>query len=283
MKKQNNTKEIFDAGIKISKKAAERLSSVMEAEGKKGFGLRMEVTTGGCSGMNYDMSFEKEQKEFDKVFNSQGMNIFCDLKSYLYLKGIEIDFSSDMLNGGFKIVNPNAERTCGCGTSFSVQANMKNDQSIIDSAISQEYEYGFTTDIDQEKIPPGLNEDVIRIISSKKQEPKWLLNWRLKAYKQWLKMEEPDWSKLNYEDIDFQSISYYAAPKQKEKLKSLDEVDPELLDTYNKLGIPLEEQKMLANVAVDAVFDSVSVTTTFKEELEKHGCLLYTSPSPRDS
>ena len=150
---------------------------------------------------------------------------------------------------------------------------MKNDQSIIDSAISQEYEYGFTTDIDQEKIPPGLNEDVIRIISSKKQEPKWLLNWRLKAYKQWLKMEEPEWSKLNYEDIDFQSISYYAAPKQKEKLKSLDEVDPELLDTYNKLGIPLEEQKMLANVAVDAVFDSVSVTTTFKEELEKHGVI----------
>ena len=150
---------------------------------------------------------------------------------------------------------------------------MKNDQSIIDSAISQEYEYGFTTDIDQEKIPPGLNEDVIRIISSKKQEPKWLLNWRLKAYKQWLKMDEPDWSKLNYEDIDFQSISYYAAPKQKEKLKSLDEVDPELLDTYNKLGIPLEEQKMLANVAVDAVFDSVSVTTTFKEELEKHGVI----------
>ena len=150
---------------------------------------------------------------------------------------------------------------------------MKNDQSIIDSAISQEYEYGFTTDIDQEKIPPGLNEDVIRIISSKKQEPKWLLNWRLKAYKQWLKMDKPDWSKLNYEDIDFQSISYYAAPKQKEKLKSLDEVDPELLDTYNKLGIPLEEQKMLANVAVDAVFDSVSVTTTFKEELEKHGVI----------
>ena len=156
---------------------------------------------------------------------------------------------------------------------FQYRVNMKNNQSIIDSAISQEYEYGFTTDIDQEKIPPGLNEDVIRIISSKKQEPKWLLNWRLKAYKQWLKMEEPDWSKLNYEDIDFQSISYYAAPKQKEKLKSLDEVDPELLDTYNKLGIPLEEQKMLANVAVDAVFDSVSVTTTFKEELEKHGVI----------
>ncbi len=159
------------------------------------------------------------------------------------------------------------------GLLFQYRVNMKNNQSIIDSAISQEYEYGFTTDIDQEKIPPGLNEDVIKIISSKKQEPKWLLDWRLKAYKQWLKMDEPDWSKLNYDDIDFQAISYYAAPKQKEKLKSLDEVDPELLETYNKLGIPLEEQKLLSNVAVDAVFDSVSVTTTFKEELEKHGVI----------
>ena len=159
------------------------------------------------------------------------------------------------------------------GLLFQYRVNMKNNQSIIDSAISQEYEYGFTTDIDQEKIPPGLNEDVIKIISSKKQEPEWLLDWRLKAYKQWLKMDEPDWSKLNYDDIDFQAISYYAAPKQKEKLKSLDEVDPELLETYNKLGIPLEEQKLLSNVAVDAVFDSVSVTTTFKEELEKHGVI----------
>ena len=159
------------------------------------------------------------------------------------------------------------------GLLFQYRVNMKNNQSIIDSAISQEYEYGFTTDIDQEKIPPGLNEDVIKIISSKKQEPEWLLNWRLKAYRQWLKMDEPDWSKLNYDDIDFQAISYYAAPKQKEKLKSLDEVDPELLETYNKLGIPLEEQKLLSNVAVDAVFDSVSVTTTFKEELEKHGVI----------
>ena len=150
---------------------------------------------------------------------------------------------------------------------------MKKNQDIIDSAISQEYEYGFTTDIEQETIPPGLNENVIRTISAKKNEPDWLLSCRLKAYKQWLKMDEPDWSKLNYGNIDFQAISYYAAPKQKEKLKSLDEVDPELLDTYNKLGIPLEEQKLLANVAVDAVFDSVSVTTTFKEELEKHGVI----------
>ena len=150
---------------------------------------------------------------------------------------------------------------------------MNKDTQIIDKAISQEYEYGFTTNIQQETIPPGLSENVIRLISSKKNEPKWLLDWRLKAYQKWLKMEEPDWSKLNYSKIDFQSISYYAALKPKEKLSSLDEVDPELLDTYNKLGIPLEEQKMLANVAVDAVFDSVSVTTTFKEELEKHGVI----------
>ena len=151
--------------------------------------------------------------------------------------------------------------------------NMSKDTQIIDKAIGQEYEYGFTTDIQQETIPPGLNEDVIRLISSKKDEPKWLLDWRLNAYQKWLEMEEPDWSKLNYSEIDFQAISYYAAPKPKKKPNSLDEVDPELLDTYNKLGIPLEEQKMLANVAVDAVFDSVSVTTTFKEELQKHGVI----------
>ncbi len=120
MENQPDTQAIFDAGISLSKTAADRLSSVMEAEGKKEFGLRMEVNEGGCSGMNYNMSFEKEQKEFDKVFESQGMKIFCDLKSYLYLKGIEVDFSNDILNGGFKIKNPNAERTCGCGTSFSL-------------------------------------------------------------------------------------------------------------------------------------------------------------------
>ena len=117
---ETNTQEIFDAGISVTKKAVQRLSAVMEAEGKKGFGLRMEVTSGGCSGMNYNMSFEKEQKEFDKVFESNGMKVFCDLKSYLYLKGIEVDFSNDILNGGFRINNPNAERTCGCGTSFSI-------------------------------------------------------------------------------------------------------------------------------------------------------------------
>ena len=150
---------------------------------------------------------------------------------------------------------------------------LKKENTIIDEAISQDYKYGFVTDIEQDTIPPGLNEDVIRVISAKKGEPDWLKNWRLKAYKNWKKMKNPSWANITYPSIDYQSISYYSAPKEKKELKSLDEVDPELLETYNKLGIPLEEQKMLAGVAVDAVFDSVSVVTTFKKDLEKHGII----------
>ena len=149
----------------------------------------------------------------------------------------------------------------------------EREDKIIDDAISQDYKYGFVSDIEQDIIPPGLNEDVIRIISDKKNEPDWLLKWRLKSYKNWKKMTEPNWANVTYPPIDFQAISYYAAPKEKKILNSLDEVDPELIDTYNKLGIPLEEQKMLSNVAVDAVFDSVSVATTFKKELSKHGVI----------
>lgn len=147
-----------------------------------------------------------------------------------------------------------------------------SNQPVIDDVVSQEYKYGFVTDIEQEQIPPGLNEDVIRLISEKKKEPEFLLNWRLKAYRHWLNMTEPTWSKVSYSPVDYQSISYYAAPKKKQ-LDSLDEVDPKLLETYDKLGIPLEEQKMLSGVAVDAVFDSVSVATTFKEDLAKAGVL----------
>ena len=150
---------------------------------------------------------------------------------------------------------------------------LKKENTIIDEAISQDYKYGFVTDIEQETIPPGLNEDVIRIISAKKGEPDWLRDWRLKSYKNWKKMKNPSWANITYPSIDYQSISYYSAPKEKKELKSLDEVDPELLETYNKLGIPLQEQKMLAGVAVDAVFDSVSVVTTFKKDLEKHGII----------
>jgi len=151
---------------------------------------------------------------------------------------------------------------------------LKTQNKTIEKVTSQDYQYGFVTDIEQDTIPPGLNEDVIRLISNKKNEPDWLTNWRLKSYNNWLKMNEPDWAKVDYPKIDYQSLSYYSAPKDKsDGPKSLDEVDPELVKTYEKLGIPLEEQKMLAGVAVDAVFDSVSVATTFKEDLGKAGVI----------
>jgi len=150
---------------------------------------------------------------------------------------------------------------------------MSNEQSIIKANLKKDYKYGFITNIESDTLPPGLNEDIIKHISSKKNEPNWLLKWRLKAYQKWLTMDDPAWAKVKYPKIDYQSISYYSAPKKKKKLNSLDEVDPELLATYTKLGIPLEEQKMLSGVAIDAVFDSVSVATTFKEDLKKAGVI----------
>ncbi|MDC0535473.1 Fe-S cluster assembly protein SufB [Francisellaceae bacterium] len=149
--------------------------------------------------------------------------------------------------------------------------------SDVDKIISEEYKHGFVTDIEQDILAAGLNEDVIRFISKKKKEPEFMLEWRLDAYQHWLKMDEPTWAHVHYPKIDFNSICYYAAPKSDDdRPKSLDEVDPELLETYNKLGIPLHEQEMLAgvsNVAVDAVFDSVSVVTTFKEKLAEAGVI----------
>ena len=137
---------------------------------------------------------------------------------------------------------------------------------------TSKYKYGFSTDLEVDKAPKGLDENIIKLISSKKNEPEWMLDWRLKAFEIWKKMKEPEWAKVNYPKIDYQDIYYYSAPKKK-KLKSLDEVDPELLKTYEKLGIPLNEQKALAGVAVDAVFDSVSVVTTFRKQLEEKGVI----------
>lgn len=143
----------------------------------------------------------------------------------------------------------------------------------VDEAVGK-YKYGFETDIESEKAPKGLSEDIVRFISAKKKEPEWLLEWRLDAYRRWLTMEEPDWAKVDYPKIDYQDLYYYAAPKTDEdRPKSLDEVDPKLLETYEKLGIPLVEQMALAGVAVDAVFDSVSVATTFKETLAEAGVI----------
>jgi len=148
---------------------------------------------------------------------------------------------------------------------------MSEQTKIIEDFANREYEHGFVTDVEQDTFPPGLSEDVVRAISAKKNEPEWMTEWRLKAYRKWLEMEEPDWAKVEYQSIDYQTISYFSAPKK--KLDSLDEVDPEILETYKKLGIPLDEQKILANVAVDAVFDSVSVATTFKDKLGELGVI----------
>ncbi len=144
----------------------------------------------------------------------------------------------------------------------------------IDALVRQGYKHGFFTDIESDTVPPGLNEDIIRFISAKKNEPEFLLAWRLKAYRHWLTMPKPHWANVHFPPIDYQAISYYSAPKSKaDRPKSLDEVDPQLLETYEKLGIPLKEQEMLAGVAVDAVFDSVSVATTFKAKLAEHGVI----------
>ena len=154
---------------------------------------------------------------------------------------------------------------------------MSSTVNQINDLTQQEYKWGFVTSIDEDRLPPGLNEDVVRGIALKKGEPEFMVEWRLKAYRHWSSLEqkqaEPTWANVKYPPIDYQALSYYSAPKQKKELKSLDEVDPEILDTYAKLGIPLHEQKLLAGVAVDAVFDSVSVATTFKAKLAEAGVI----------
>jgi Fe-S cluster assembly protein SufB len=150
---------------------------------------------------------------------------------------------------------------------------MSTATKTIEDLANTEYKYGFVTDVEQDIVPVGLDEDVVRLISSKKGEPEWLLNWRLKAFRGWLRMTEPHWQNVTYAPIDYQGTSYYAAPSEKKKLSSLDEVDPEIRATFNKLGIPIEEQKLLSNVAVDAVFDSVSVATTFRSKLAELGII----------
>ena len=150
---------------------------------------------------------------------------------------------------------------------------MSDQDQILESVTKGDYKYGFVSDIEQEFATKGLSEDTVRFISAKKNEPEFMLEWRLKAYHHWLNMKEPTWANLKYPPIDYQDIIYYAAPKKKKELESLDDLDPEIKSTYDKLGIPLEEQKLLAGVAVDAVMDSVSVATTYKKELAKHGII----------
>ena len=150
---------------------------------------------------------------------------------------------------------------------------MNNELSAIEKTVLTDYKYGFVTDIEADEAPPGLNEDTVRFISAKKNEPEWMLEWRLKAYNHWLKMQEPTWANIKYDAINYQDIIYYSAPKQKKTLNNLDEIDPELRKTFEKLGISLDEQKRLSGVAIDAVIDSVSIGTTFKAQLGELGII----------
>ena len=150
---------------------------------------------------------------------------------------------------------------------------MSTEKETIEEFTKSEYKWGFTTDIETDIAPKGLSEDIVRFISDKKGEPEFMLEWRLKAYRHWLKMKAPSWPNVHYPPIDYQDAYYYAAPKKQAELKSLDEVDPKLIETFDKLGISLDEQKRLSGVAVDAIMDSVSVATTFREELSKQGII----------
>ncbi|MET0360430.1 MAG: Fe-S cluster assembly protein SufB, partial [Sphingobium sp.] len=160
-----------------------------------------------------------------------------------------------------------------------MSAPVKNQEALAAANRASDYEWGFSSDVEQEFAPKGLSEDTVRFISAKKNEPEWMLEWRLKAYRHWLTMPTPDWAKLSIPPIDYQDAYYYAAPKKKIELDSLDDLDPEIRRTYEKLGIPIAEQEVLAGVkssrkiAVDAVFDSVSVATTFRKELEDAGVI----------
>lgn len=161
--------------------------------------------------------------------------------------------------------------SCAAAAEVAEEDVVEAQKRDLQKMLNKPYKYGFQTMIESETFPPGLNEDVVRAISAKKNEPEWMLDFRLRAFRKWLSMSPPEWSDNSYPPIDYQSLSYYSEPKKKEQKESLDEVDPELLKTFDKLGIPLNEQKRLANVAVDAVFDSVSIATTFREELSKAG------------
>jgi len=182
--------------------------------------------------------------------------------------------SLDLRSSDFALLRDDGSFVTREGRRYIKKEPMTTAMDTIDRWAAQEYKYGFVTDIEADSAPPGLSEDIVRFISAKKGEPEFMLEWRLRAYRQWLTMKEPTWANIHYPPIDYQSIVYYSAPKQKgDGPKSLAEVDPKLIETYNKLGIPLHEQEMLAGVAVDAVFDSVSVATTFKKKLGELGII----------
>ena len=263
--------------IKVSSQAKEKVVQMMQSDGVDiaSHFVRVGVKSGGCSGLSYELKFDASLGEDDKIFEDNDVRIVVDKKSFLYLVGTTLEYSGGLNGKGFVFNNPNANRTCGCGESFfALKACYGIYRRRIKKELeTKEYEYGFYTDIESDTFPVGLNEDIVRAISARKNEPAWMTKWRLEAFEKFQKMEEPDWANVKYEKPDLQSIAYYSAPKAQVKYDSLDEVDPELLKTFEKLGISLEEQKKLAGVAVDIVMDSVSVATTFKDTLAEKGII----------
>jgi Fe-S cluster assembly protein SufB len=198
----------------------------------------------------------------------------CDLpKIKMLSRGLNCALRPAASSGASRRQHANLSRCHAAADEMVAVDAVEAQKRDLQKMLNKPYKYGFQTMIESDTFPAGLNEDVVRAISAKKEEPEWMLDFRLRAFRKWLSMKEPNWSDNRYPPIDYQALSYYSEPKQKEKKKSLDEVDPELLKTFDKLGIPLNEQKRLANVAVDAVFDSVSIATTFREELAKAGVI----------
>ena len=262
--------------IEITENAARQIHKMLTSAQLGESGLRLARKGRRLFGLRIRVRLGSTPRPDDAVFESaDGAKVFVDARSLRVLDGTVLDYDTSLLSKGFLLNNPHAKSTCGCGVSFSIEQRRKrlgvSDDDVhtkpSNSLPAASTSTASITDVEQETIPRGLSEDVVRMISAKKDEPEWLLEWRLQAYRVWLTMKEPSWGNVKYGPIDYQNIIYYAAPKPKKTLSSLDEVDPEIRRTFEKLGIPLDEQKMLSGVAVDAVFDSVSVATTFKEKL----------------
>ncbi len=231
----------------------------------------MGVKKVGCSGFAYTYDYADEVRADDRLFEAHGTKVVVDAKSLDFLKARRSISSRKGLKQAFKFENPNVDATCGCGESFSVKGERHEQRSR--ATRQQALRARLRTDIESETAPKGLSEDTIRLISAKKNEPEWLLEFRLKAYRHWLTMAEPHVAERDTTRRSTSRTSSTTRRPSRKKLKSMDEVDPELLRTFEKLGVPMNERAKLAGVAVDVIFDSVSVATTYKEKLAKVGII----------
>ena len=258
--------------ITLTEAAARQIRSQLARRGK-GLGLRVGVKNVGCSGFAYTYELADELRDGDQLFEGHGATLVVDPNSLAYIDGARFDFITEGLQADLQIRESERRQHLWLWRKLQPEGGnrIRNARmsALLQNLVNQPYKHGFVTDIESDVAAKGLNEDTIRLISAKKNEPEWLLEFRLKAFRNWLTMAEPQWANVKYPKIDFQAISYYSAPKSKPKLNSMDEVDPELLRTFEKLGVPMHERAALAGVAVDVIFDSVSVATTYKAETRR--------------